>query len=234
MIPIIILAGGLATRLRPITETIPKSLVEINGRPFVLHQIDLLIESGITKLHFCLGYLGEKIKTIVSEYTSEKKIEISFSYDGEILLGTGGAIKKALQYVSEPFFITYGDSYLEIDYKLMLKQYDLNKDKYSGMMAVYKNIEIFDVSNVSFENGNLHYSKKNPTDNMHYIDYGVGILKYKPFETYALDQSFDLSELYENLSKNNLLKAFEVTNRFYEIGSFNGINDISQYLKNKI
>ena len=100
MFPIIILAGGLATRLRPITEKIPKSLIEINGLPFVYHQLDLLEQKGFNKIHFCLGFLGELVEKAVRESEYFTRISISFSYDGGTLLGTGGTIRNIINQYS--------------------------------------------------------------------------------------------------------------------------------------
>ena len=103
MYSIVILAGGLATRLRPITEKIPKSLIEINGEPFVYHQLELLEKKGFKNIHFCLGFLGEQVEKAVKESEYFKRLSISFSYDGEKLLGTGGTIRKIINQLPEYF-----------------------------------------------------------------------------------------------------------------------------------
>src|ERR1043166_4324477 len=113
-IPVAILAGGLATRLRPITEKIPKSLVPVAGKPFLAHQLELLHSRGIRRAVLCIGYLGEMIQR---DFGAEAfGVKLDYSFDGSKLLGTGGAIKRALPKLGEEFFVLYGDSYLPIDY----------------------------------------------------------------------------------------------------------------------
>ena len=236
MFPIVILAGGLATRLRPITEKIPKSLIEINGKPFVYHQLELLEKKGFKKIHFCLGYLGEKVENAVRESEYFKRLSITFSYDGETLLGTGGTIRKIIKNLPEYFFVTYGDSYLDINFYEIQKLFEIKKQNYCSLMTVYKNCDLFDTSNVIFENGLIElYSKSKKNSKMAHIDYGLGILSNKSMGIYSKNIIFDLGELYENLSLKKKLYGYEVFQRFYEIGSLKGIEDLTNYLnlKNK-
>ena len=234
MYPIVILAGGLATRLWPITEKKPKSLIEINGEPFVYHQLELLEKKGFKKIHFCLGYLGEQVEQLIIESDYFKRLAITFSYDGEVQLGTGGTIKKIITELPEYFFITYGDSYLDIDYFDLQVTFESIKSNFSSLMAVYKNINLFDTSNVIFEKGSIvNYSKIKKDSRMDYIDYGVGIVSNKSMDEYDKNIIFDLAEVYEKLSFKNELFGYEVFHRFHEIGSFQGIEDFSNYLKIK-
>ena len=236
MFPIVILAGGLATRLRPITEKIPKSLIEINGLPFVYHQLELLEKKGFKNVHFCLGFLGEQVEKAVKESEYFKRLSISFSYDGNTLLGTGGTIRKIINQLPEYFFVTYGDSYLDIDFYDIQEIFELKKQRFTSLMTVYENSNLFDKSNVVFENGSIElYSKSKKDSKMAYIDYGVGILSNKCMDNYDKNIIFDLAELYENLSLKKELYGYEVFQRFYEIGSLQGIEDLSNYLnlKNK-
>ena len=234
MFPIVILAGGLATRLRPITEKIPKSLIEINGEPFVYHQLDLLEQKGFNKIHFCLRFLGEQVEKTVRESEYFKRLCITFSYDGETLLGTGGTIRKIINLLPDYFFVTYGDSYLDIDFLNIQEVFKSKNQDYSSLMTVYKNTDLFDNSNVIFENDLIElYSKIKKNSRMAYIDYGVGILSSKSMDIYDKNIIFDLAELYENLSLKKELYGYEVFHRFYEIGSLQGIEDLSNYLKLK-
>jgi NDP-sugar pyrophosphorylase family protein len=234
MFPIVILAGGLATRLRPITEKIPKSLIEINGVPFVYHQLELLEKKGFKNIHFCIGFLGEQVEKAVKESEYFKRLSITFSYDGNTLLGTGGTIRKIINQLPEYFFVTYGDSYLDIDFYDIQEIFKSKKQYYYSLMTVYKNKDLFDTSNVIFENNSIElYSKSRKDLKMSHIDYGVGILSNKCMEIYDKNIIFDLSELYENLSLKKELYGYEVFQRFYEIGSLQGIKDLSNYLKLK-
>ena len=234
MYPIVIIAGGLATRLRPITEKIPKSLIAINGEPFVYHQLNLLEKKGFKKMHFCLGFLGEQVEDAVRKSDYFKRLNISFSYDGEKLLGTGGTIRKIINQLPEYFFITYGDSYLDINYYDIQEIFQSNKQNYNSLMTVYKNKDLFDTSNVIFENNSIElYSKTKKDSRMSHIDYGLGILSNKSMDIYDKNITFDLGELYETVSLKKELYGFEVFQRFFEIGSLQGIEDLSNYLNLK-
>jgi len=232
--PIVVLAGGLATRLRPLIDKIPKSLVSINGTPFVIHQLELFLHHGINNVHFCLGHLGEMVKEVIEGSKFPDIMEITYSFDGKKPLGTGGAIINAFFTLPETFFITYGDSFLDIDYKA-IESYFLNSVYDDcGLMTVYKNANKYDTSNVIFENKCLvSYSKKTLNSSMEYIDYGLGILRKNHFQLYPVSTYLDLSEVYESLSLQGNLIGFESYERFFEIGSIKGIEDFTNYLNSK-
>jgi len=227
MLPVAILCGGLATRLRPITASIPKSLIPVNGEPFLAHQLRLLDAAGINKVVLCIGFLGEKIR----DFTGDRfgRIEISYSFDGPKLLGTAGAIVRAFPKLEPAFFVLYGDSYLPCDYQKIAA--DFEQSGKSGLMTVYRNEGKYDSSNVEFEGGRiLRYDKKNKTPRMRYIDYGLGVFDKSAFSGLAADEPTDLAGVYGQLLERNDLTASEVKERFYEIGSLEGIRDLEQYL----
>lgn len=231
MLPVAILAGGLATRLRPITETIPKALIEIAGEPFINHQLRYLKKQGISSVVLCIGYLGEMIKSVVGD-GSQFGLVVRYSFDGPKLLGTGGAIKAALPLLGPDFYIFYGDSYLPIEFEPVERVY-FSSNKL-GLMTVLRNNNQWDKSNVIYENGLLvEYNKELVKPNMSYIDYGLGILRADVFSAYPDGESFDLSKVYNDLSLKNQLFGYEVTERFYEIGSHQGIVEAEEYIKSK-
>jgi len=117
--PVAILAGGLATRLRPATEKTPKALLRVAGEPFIIHQLRLLHSHGFRKVVICVGYLSEMIEAELGDGTS-LGMQIVYSSDGSTLLGTGGALKRALPKLGEQFLVTYGDSYMPVDYSAIL------------------------------------------------------------------------------------------------------------------
>lgn len=228
---IAILAGGLATRLKPVTETIPKSLIEVAGKPFIYHQLRLLQSKGIKKAVICAGYLGGQIRDYVRN-GEEYGMQVEYSFDGKKLLGTGGAIKNSLKFFQSNFFILYGDSYLDAEFK-DINEYFLKSKKY-GLMTVLKNDGMWDKSNIEFEKGEiLVYDKKVSSDKMKYIDYGLGILSKEAFKDFENKEIFDLEEVYKDLLNKKQLAGFEVQERFYEIGSFAGLEDTEKYLLNK-
>ena len=232
MLPVAILAGGFATRLRPITDKIPKSLIDVAGQPFIFHQLEYLRNQGINSVTLCVGYLGETIRHAVGD-GSRWGLNIKYSTDGESPLGTGGAIKLALPLLGESFFVLYGDSYLPINFSEVEKTFVVSKKK--GLMTVLKNKNQWDRSNVEF-NGDVivEYNKKEIRTKMQYIDYGLGILHKSVFQGKPSNQPFDLSTVYNSLSLNGELVGYEVFNRFYEIGSHQGIIDTQNYLSEKI
>jgi NDP-sugar pyrophosphorylase family protein len=231
MFPVAILAGGLATRLRPITEEIPKSLIEVAGKPFICHQLEYLRKQGINSVVLCIGFLGEMIQEVVGN-GSRFGMHVSYSPDGQSLLGTGGALRQALPLLSDHFFILYGDSYLPIVFSDVEKAYVASGKK--GLMTLLKNQNQWDKSNVEFEAGQIIEYKKNVTrPQMHYIDYGLGLLQGDILKAYPAGQSFDLSKVYNDLSLAGELAGYEVFNRFYEIGSHQGIEDAQAYLSGK-
>ena len=228
MLPVVILAGGLATRMKPITEKIPKSLIEVNSKPFILHQLDYLKSQGIQNIVLCIGHLGHMIESLIGD-GKVLGLNIQYSLDGNKLLGTGGAIKKALPLLSKDFFVLYGDSFLPIYYKDVEDAYVSSKK--NALITVIKNNNQWDKSNVEFASGTLiEYNKHHPNERMHYIDYGLSILNQSIFDAYHQNESFDLSDLYHKLSLHDHLAGFETFDRFYEIGSQNGLKETEIYL----
>jgi NDP-sugar pyrophosphorylase family protein len=227
-ISVAILAGGLATRLRPITEKIPKSLVPVADRPFLAHQLELLHARGIRRAVLCIGYLGEMIQR---DFGREKfGIKLDYSLDGPKLLGTGGAIKQALSLLGDEFFVLYGDSYLPIDYAPIADFF--HRSGKLGLMTVFRNEGKFDTSNVVFRDGEIKiYDKKNKLPEMQHIDYGLSLFKASVFDAYPADEAFDLAGVMSKLVREKQLAGFEVAERFYEMGSPAGLAELESLLK---
>jgi NDP-sugar pyrophosphorylase family protein len=228
-LPVAILAGGLATRLRPVTATIPKALVEVAGEPFVAHQLRLLARNGIKRVVLCVGYLGTQITDRVGD-GSQFGLHVSYVFDGPKLLGTAGALRKALPELGAGFFVLYGDSYLDCDYRAVEDTWQASQ--LPALMTVFRNAGQFDTSNVEFANGRIaRYSKRTLTPQMQHIDYGLGILQADILADIPPDTVSDLADVYENLARTGRLAAYEATQRFFENGSFSGIADLEQHLK---
>jgi NDP-sugar pyrophosphorylase family protein len=228
MIPIVILCGGLATRLYPTTKTIPKSLIMIEDTPFISYQLDLLYKKGITDVILCVGKFGKMIEDYVGD-GSFWGLRVKYSYEDESnLLGTGGAIKNAIKLLPDEFMILYGDSYLDVDYKKIIERfYETHK---TMLMTVYKNPYWYHKNNVTFKDGEiLKYDKKHVWKDMEYIEYGITISKKYIIKDYP-DTKFDLSELMSKLVYYKDVSAYEIFERYYEIGSEEGIREF----KNKL
>lgn len=227
MYSVAILAGGLATRLRPLTEVIPKALVDVAGKPFIVRQLAYLREQGVTHVVLCIGYLGNIVQNVVGSGESFG-LKVSYSEDGPTLLGTGGALRKATSYLSDEFFVLYGDSFLPVNFSEVQTAYQLRKQP--ALMTVMKNQDQWDKSNVLFVEGQLiEYNKRTPRAEMAYIDYGLGVVTATLLEQYPIGQSFDLAEMYQDLSLRGQLAGLEVYERFYEIGSHTGLKETSEY-----
>lgn len=227
-VPAAVLAGGLATRLRPITHTVPKALVEVAGRPFIDHQLSLLARHGVRRVVLCLGYLGEQVVGHVGD-GSRFGLQVCYSHDGDRLLGTGGALRRALPLLAKTFWVLYGDSYMDIDYQGILRSF-LGRDLL-GLMTVLRNDNRWDSSNVVFRDGRLlRYDKHHRGADMTHIDYGASLLRRPAVERIDAGRPADLADLYSSLVAEGAMDGCEVTQRFYEIGSPQGLAETTAYL----
>jgi NDP-sugar pyrophosphorylase family protein len=230
-LPVAILAGGLATRLRPITETIPKSLVPVAGEPFLAHQLRLLRARGVTRVVLCVGHFGEMVEREFS-HDLTWGIDLSFSFDGPKLLGTGGALRQALPLLGDAFFVLYGDSYLPIDLAPVADAWRASGQL--GLMTVFRNEGAWDTSNVQFEEGRiLRYDKRERSPQMQHIDYGLGVFSAEAFESHPAGAAFDLADVQRDLLARGQLAGHEVFQRFYEIGSHSGRAELESFLLKK-
>jgi len=228
LMPAVILAGGYATRLRPLTDHIPKALIDIGGRPFLWHQLQLLRRNGIQRAVLAVGYLGEQIQQRFGDGSLE--ISIDYSFDGPLPLGTAGAIRKALPLLPERFFVLYGDSYLTCDYRSVEAAF--RRSGLPGMMTIYRNEGLLDSSNVEYDGTRIvRYDKTNRTPSMRYIDYGLGVFHRDVFASIEAGERSDLADIYQDLLTAGKLAAFEVHERFYEIGSPEGLRDTIEFLR---
>ena len=227
-LPVAILAGGLATRLRPATEKVPKALLPIAGRPFIHWQLGLLAQQGINEVVLCVGHLGEQIQAAVGD-GREFGVTVCFSFDGDTLLGTGGALRRALPMLGEAFFVLYGDSYLPCSFAAAQRAYEASAAL--GLMTVLCNQDRWEKSNVLLREGRVsQYDKHLPRPGMQHIDYGLSILSVQALRRTPADAAFDLGDLYSELASCGELAALTVNERFYEVGSVAGIEATECYL----
>ena len=228
MLPVAILAGGLATRLRPLTDRTPKSLLNVAGRPFIFHQLDMLRKQGIERVVLCVGYLGEQIRAAVSAVATPG-LAVSYSFDGGELLGTGGALKQALPLLGDEFFVLNGDSYLPCSLAAVQTAY--RAAGRPALMTVLRNDNQWDRSNVLFRNGRLlAYDKRAPRSDMSHIDFGLSVLSSTVFTRYQQRSIIDLADVFRDLAQRGELAALEVSQRFHEIGSPQGLRETEEFL----
>lgn len=229
MLPVAVLAGGIATRLRPISETLPKALIAVAGEPFIAHQLRLLQREGVERVVLCVGHLGEMIRDFVGDGAGFG-LKVDYGFDGDTLLGTGGALKRALPHLGDAFFVLYGDSYLDITYAPVLAAF--RRAGAPALMTVFRNDGRWDTSNVLFDGSRVvRYDKRAPTPDMRYIDYGLGILTPATLVQRPAGTAFDLADVYAALADAGELAGYEVTRRFYEIGTPAGLAETDAYLK---
>jgi NDP-sugar pyrophosphorylase family protein len=222
-VQMVILAGGLGTRMRPLTSEVPKALIPIGGKPFLHHQIDLLKRQGIRDIVLCVGHLGDRVK----DYFGDGRwlgVRIKYSEEKDQLLGTAGAIKNAEPLLRDDFFLMYGDSYLMIDYPEVMRYF--RRSDRLGLMVVWRNVDRFERSNVMVE-GNLvtAYNKYQKSPNMVYINYGLSVLRKEALALIPPGRPFSQEDFYQNLIDQGELLAFEVEQRFYEVGSPEGLEE---------
>ncbi|HEY2817072.1 MAG TPA: nucleotidyltransferase family protein [Casimicrobiaceae bacterium] len=228
MLSVAILCGGLAMRLRPITATIPKSLVQVAGEPFVVHQLRYLRKQGVSRVVLCVSYLGEQIVDVAGD-GSAFGLDVGYSHDGPELLGTGGALKRALSLLGDSFFVLYGDSYLPIDFGEVERSFFSAASP--ALMTVLRNEDRWDKSNVRYEKGVIfEYNKRKPDTRMEHIDYGLSVVSGEALVPYPDASPFDLADVFHDLSAAGRLAGFEVFERFYEIGSPQGLTETADYL----
>jgi len=231
MLPVAILAGGLGTRLHPLTEAVPKSLVPVAGEPFLAHQLRLLARAGLRRVVLCIGHMGEQIRAFAGD-GSAFGLEVLYSEDGPAPLGTAGAVRRALGLLGRQFFVLYGDSYLPCDYRSVEQAFFASGQP--ALMTIYPNQDRWDLSNVEFDGKRiLAYDKINRTPRMRHIDYGLGVFERSVFEALPEGVAYDLARLYQDLLAAGRLAAFEVAERFYHIGDLKALAELSDYLRGR-
>ena len=223
-----ILAGGLATRLGDLTRNRPKSMLKIQGKAFLEYQLELLRKGGIKNIILCIGHVGEQIEMC---FGNGRKYGVNIKYSLEDRpLGTAGALKSAEQLLDNVFFTMYGDSYLFLDFSLAMRYFQ-SQNKLA-LMTVYKNYDRYDRSNTVIE-GSLvkKFSKKEKTEDMVYIEYGANIFRKEVLDMIPEKQLYSLDALFPKLIDQEQLLAFEVRERFYEIGSPQGLKEFEGFIK---
>jgi len=223
----VIFCGGLATRLGNLAKDIPKSMLEINGKPFLYYQIEKLKKQEIKDIVLCVGHLSDKIIDYFGD-GSKFGVNITYSHDGDKPLGPIGALKKAECFLKEDFLIMYGDSYLSVDFR---KVYDFFKAKGKlGCMVVYKNEDKYDKSNLVVEN-QMVTDYKSKEKEMKYIDYGTTLLKKESLQLIPKDTFFATGDFFQKLIEKNELLAYESKERFYHIGNPESLEELRDFIQ---
>jgi NDP-sugar pyrophosphorylase family protein len=229
--PLAILSGGPAMRMRPLTEKIPKAMLEVGGEPFVAHQLRHAAREGIDRVVLCIGYLADQIESFVGN-GSAFGLAVDYSHEPPELLGTGGALRLALPLLGDEFLVQYGDSFLDIHYATIMQVF--RNSGRQALMTVFRNDGRWDTSNVEFASGEIrNYDKCNRTPAMAFIDYGLGVLRADALKKWPRGERIDLADMYRDLLARGELAGHEVHQRFYEIGSAEGLAEADRYLREK-
>ncbi|MBV9836108.1 MAG: NTP transferase domain-containing protein [Alphaproteobacteria bacterium] len=230
--PIVLLAGGLASRMGALTQARPKSLLEVAGEPFIAHQLRYFAAEGFPDVVICAGHLGGQIEDFVGD-GRRFGCQVRYSWDGAVRLGTGGAIRQALPLLGRHFLVMYGDSYLPIRFRPVWEAF--LRAAAVALMTVFRNERRWDNSNVEFADGVIRvYDKVHRTEAMQHIDYGLGVLDASVFSSIEAGRPFDLAELYAALVGEGRLMGYEVEQRFYEIGSVAGLAETDEFLRARL
>lgn len=219
----VILAGGLGTRLWPITRTLPKAMVPVCGRPFLEYSLECLSNGGVDDVVICLGHLGHLIEQQLGD-GRRFGIQIRYGYERERLLGTAGAVKNVEAMLRDVFFVVNGDTYPMVDFPQVMQHFQ--SDDRLGLMVVFKNDNRWDRSNVILDGSFVRvYDKQQALPGMVCIDFGVSVLRREAFSHIPVGARADMSAVYHTLIKQRQLLAYETDQRFYEIGSPEGLRE---------
>lgn len=228
MIPVVLLAGGLGTRISAVSKTKPKSLIEVGGQPFMYWQLEYLRKNNVTEIILCLSTGADQIIEFIKK-NQFPEMMISISLDGDLLLGTGGCIQKALPLLPNEFFVMYGDSFLNSN--LSKVQETFQSSGKPGLMVVIQGTSSYEICNVKFREGQIcEYSKSSTTSDFNYLDYGLSILTKQVFRTTEKITNFDLGVILSHLAIKGDLAAYEESNPYFEIGSPTGLDLLRKHL----
>lgn len=231
----LILAGGLATRLRPLTGTIPKALVEVAGKPFLDHQLACFAANGVTDVVLSIGYLGEQIREFIGD-GSQWGLRARVVEEGDDLRGTAGAIRLALDQgaLGDEFAVAYGDSYMPIDFREVREAHLASM--LPSLMVVIRNEGKWERSNCEVAGGRVLLYDKTPdtaaSARFHHTDYGVSYWNADEFRARVpAGVKMDLARVFHDLSREGKLAAYEAPSRFYEMGSPEGLEELRKLLE---
>lgn len=230
MLPAVVLAGGLGTRLASVTgDDRPKALVEVAGRPFIDWKLAELSGRGITDVLLLVGHHGDAIVEHVGDGTAFG-VRARYQADGNALLGTGGAIRRALPDLPDAFWVTYGDSLLEVP--MAEVEAFADESGVDGVMVVLENQDRWETSNVSVREGRVvAYEKGAPPGTHRFIDYGMLLLSARAFAAHAPGSNFDLGEVVRTEIDRERLGAWPATERFHDIGTEHAWRETDEWVR---
>jgi NDP-sugar pyrophosphorylase family protein len=219
----VILAGGLGTRLGGLTAGLPKPMVDVAGKLFLEYELALLRRYGISDIVLCIGHKADVIEGYFGD-GSRFDMSIRYSIEGDELMGTAGAVKQAEHLIQDDFLLTYADTYLQMDYHAAYETFASSGRL--GMMVVLPNDNGVETSNIIVEGDRVAvYDKFSLRPEMHHINFGVSYLRKAALNLVPAGQKYTQEDWYQDLIKDNNLGAFETHQRYYEIGSPDGLQE---------
>jgi NDP-sugar pyrophosphorylase family protein len=224
----VILAGGLATRLQPLTDAVAKSMVDIRGKPFLEYQLELFKKNGVEDVVLCVGHLADQIRARFGDGAAFG-VRIRCSDDGARPMGTAGALKKAETLLSESFFVLDGDSYLPFDYRKIMTAFEAGGRE--ALMVVHENHDRYDKSNAAVAGNQVTvYDRARKTPGLVHIHAGLSVLRREALASIPADRPSSQDELWADLISRGQLTAFVEKGRFYEIGSPLGLTEFREHI----
>ncbi len=229
-LPVFLLAGGAGTRIASMYAGTPKCLIDIHGKPFLSYVLENIKRFGFNRVVILAGHLSQPIIDYAGDGASFG-LNIQYSLDGAQLLGTGGAIRKALPFAEDDFVVSYADSYLDYDWSPIVDHYFRSGSQ--SLVSIYKNDDATDKSNIIFKDGKIvSYCKKNQTPDHNYIDWGVSVFSKKTF-TQCPENSWDLSNYLLDRIAQNALDGFAVPQKYFEIGTPHALEAFRRHMKDR-
>jgi NDP-sugar pyrophosphorylase family protein len=234
MLTCLILAGGVGSRMRPLTDAVPKALVPVAGEPFVDLQLRWLRDQGVSDVVLSVGYRGALLRAHVGD-GSRLGVSVRYVDDGGRRLGTGGAVRWAVDdgAVGDAFFVLYGDSYLDVDFTAVESMW--RRSRLPALMTVFRNDNRWGTSNACYSRGMVTlYDKAAPSADMHWTDYGLLVLTGSAVRRRIPSAAaVDLGVSLRGMSLDNELAGFPVKKRFHEVGSPDGVRELESHLRRR-
>ncbi len=224
----VILAGWKMT-----TEiNIPDSLIDVEGRPFMEYQLELLKEYSVTDIIVCPGYLGENIHFY---FSNSKDFGLNIRYSDNIArdFGTGGILKKSLSLLESHFYVLYGDSYFPINYSGIMDFF--KKSGKMGLFLVYKDHDFEKKGSIIISNRLVKdFDPQNQEKDMPYKYSNVCILAKKIFNLLSGEQFIALEDIFKYLIERDELLSFEISKPNIEISTQQGFDQFKKYMNNPV
>jgi NDP-sugar pyrophosphorylase family protein len=224
---VVIVAGGLGTRLGSLTADCPKVLLPVAGRPFLDIVLDQLVEQGVASVHLCLGHYADRVIEYLHSRSGCPEVTVSTE---PTALGTAGCLQHALPWLDRRFTVLLGDTYTPVSYADIMRAHA--RSTQPALMVVLRNRDALETSNVVVRDGRVvTYNKQATPGTYEYVDYGVAVFERVLIEALPTRRFVDLSEIFGPLIAAGQLAAHEVAARFWEIGSYRGYAELDTYIR---